>query len=190
MCITDPITASPRPHLMLQDWSTKANYCSSWILQGQPQVFYQKLSSVTHARVIQQQVKPLWSSLWILVGRCCSSALVNAERPSNRSKQTSHKKRELEQDLTTDVQAKCTKADDSKKVGRLGVKEPGNDCPETVAASKPSKQPKPSKLSEPSKPSKPEEKKRKHLDVQELAESSQPIKCIKKSDSPMPVTLK
>ena len=119
-----------------------------------------------------------------------SSALANAERPSNRSKQTSHKKRELEQDLTTGVPAKRTKADDSKKVGRLGVKEPGNDRPETVAASKPSKQPKPSKLSEPSKPSKLEEKKRKHLDVQELAESSQPIKHIKKSDPPMPVTLK
>ena len=118
-----------------------------------------------------------------------SSALANAERPSNRSKQTSHKKRELEQDLTTNVPAKCAKADDSEKVGGLGV-EPGNDCPETVAASKPSKQPKPSKLSEPSKPSKLEEKKRKHLDVQELAESSQPIKCIKKSDPPMPVTPK
>ena len=74
MHITDPITASPRPYLMLQDWSTKANYCSSWILQGQPQVFYQKLSSVAHARVTQQQVKPLWSSLWITVGRCCSVA--------------------------------------------------------------------------------------------------------------------
>ena len=104
-----------------------------------------------------------------------SSTLVNAERPSNCSKQTSHKKRELEQDLTTDVPAKCTKADDSKKVGGLGVKEPGNNHPETVAASKPSKWPKPSKLLEPSKPSKLDEKKRKHLDVQEPAESSQPI---------------
>ena len=82
-----------------------------------------------------------------------------------------------------------TKADDSKKVGRLGVKEPGSDHPETVAASKPSKQPKPSKLSKPSKPSKLEEKKRKHLDVQELAESSRPIKRIKKFDPPMPATL-
>ena len=90
-----------------------------------------------------------------------SSALANTERPFNHSKQTSHKKRELEQDLTTDVPAKRAKADDSKKVGRLGVKEPGNDCPETVAASKPSKWPKPSKLSEPSKPSKLEEKRRK-----------------------------
>ena len=97
---------------------------------------------------------------------------MNAERPSNYSKQTSHKKRELEQDLTTDVPAKRAKADDSKEVGRLGVKEPGNDCPATVAASKPSKRPKPSMLSEPSKPSKLKEKKRKHLDVQELAESS------------------
>ena len=119
-----------------------------------------------------------------------SSVLANTERPSNCSKQTSHKKRELEQDLTTDVPAKRTKADDSKKVGRLGVKEPGNDYPETVAASKPSKQPKPSKLLEPSKPLKLEEKKRKHLNVQELAESSQPMKCIKKSDPPMPATLK
>ena len=119
-----------------------------------------------------------------------SSALMNAERPSNCSKQTSHKKRELEQDLTTDIPAKCAKADDSKKVGRLGVKEPGNDCPKTVAASKPSKWPRPFKLSEPSKLSKLEEKKRKHLDVQELAESSRPIKHIKKSDPPMPATLK
>ena len=119
-----------------------------------------------------------------------SSALENAERPFNHSKQTSHKKRELEQDLTTDIPAKRAKADDSKKVGRLGVKEPGNDRPETVAASKPSKQPKPSKLLEPSEPLKLEEKKRKHLDVQELAESSQPIKRIKKSDPPMPATLK
>ena len=101
-----------------------------------------------------------------------SSALANAKRPSNCSKQTSHKKRELEQDLTTDIPAKHAKADDFKKVGRLGVKELGNDHPETVAASKPSKWSKPSKLSEPSKPSKLEEKKRKHLDVQELAESS------------------
>ena len=70
------------------------------------------------------------------------------------------------------------------------MKEPGNDCPETVAASKPSKRPKPSKLLEPSKPSKLEEEKRKHLDVQELVESSRPIKHIKKSDPPMPATPK
>ena len=119
-----------------------------------------------------------------------SSALANAERPSNRSKQTSHKKRELEQDLTTNIPAKHAKADDSKKVGGLGVKEPGNDCPETVAASKPSKWPKPSKWSEPSKPLKLEEKKRKHLNVKELAENSGPLKHIKKSDPPMPVTPK
>jgi hypothetical protein len=99
-----------------------------------------------------------------------SSALANTERPSNRSKKTNPKKREPEQDLTTDVPAKRVKTNNNgakKVVGRLD-----DDRLETVAVTKPSKQSKSSKLLEPSKPSKLEEKKRKQLDQQELAESS------------------
>jgi hypothetical protein len=99
-----------------------------------------------------------------------SSALANTKRPSDRSKKTNPKKGEPEQDLTTDVPAKCVKTNNNgakKVVGRLD-----NDCLETVAVTKPLKQLKSSKLSEPSKPSKLKEKKKKQLDQQELAESS------------------
>ena len=96
-----------------------------------------------------------------------SSALVNAKRPSDWSKKTNPKKRELEHDLTTDIPAKYLKTNNgSKKV----VRRLDDDCLETVMKS--SKQSKSSKLSEPSILSKLEEKKRKQSDQQELAESS------------------
>jgi hypothetical protein len=79
-----------------------------------------------------------------------SSALVNTERLSDQSKKTNPKKREPEQDLTTDVPAKRVKTNNNgskKVVGRLD-----DDRLETVAVTKPSKQSKSSKLSEPSNP--------------------------------------
>jgi hypothetical protein len=108
--------------------------------------------------------------------------LANTERPSDWSKKTNPKKREPEQDLTTDVPAKCVKTNNNgskKVVGRLD-----DDHLETVAVTKPSKQSKSFKLLEPSKPLKLEEKKRKQSDQQKLAESSRPAKCTKKTDSP------
>jgi hypothetical protein len=51
-----------------------------------------------------------------------SSALANIKRPSDWSKKTNSKKREPEQDLTTDVSAKCVKTNNNgakKVVGRL-----------------------------------------------------------------------
>ena len=110
-----------------------------------------------------------------------SLALVNTKRPSDRSKKTNPKKREPEQDLTTDVPAEYVKTNNGikKVVGRLD-----DDHLETVAVTKPLKQSKSSKLLEPSKLSKLEEKKRKQLNQQELAESSQPAKHTKKTDSP------
>jgi hypothetical protein len=107
---------------------------------------------------------------------------VNTKRLSDQLKKTNPKKREPEQDLTTDVPAKCVKTNNNgaKKV----VRRLDDDRLETVAVTKPSKQSKSSKLSEPSKPLKLEEKKRKQSDQQELAESSRPAKHHKKTDSP------
>lgn len=122
-------------------------------------------------------------------------ALTDTERPSHRPNtrnspmKTNHKKRELEQEVTTDVPAKRLKTDGSKKVGRWVTKGPGDDHREAVGVLKSpnySKQSKSSKLSEPSKSSKLESKKRKHLDEQEMAaENSRQSKRIK-TDSATP----
>jgi hypothetical protein len=64
-----------------------------------------------------------------------SLALANTKRLSDRSKKTNPKKREPEQDLTTDVPAKHVKTNNNgskKVVGRLD-----DDHLETVAVMKP-----------------------------------------------------
>lgn len=119
--------------------------------------------------------------------RTDSSALANAERPSDQLKETNPKKREPEQGLTTDLPVKRVKTSGSKKVGRQATNGPGDDRSETVGLSnlpRSSKRSKSSKLSEPSEPSKLGDKKRKRVDEQELAaETPRDAKRIKKTDS-------
>lgn len=106
-------------------------------------------------------------------------------------KRANSKKRELAEDLETDVPAKRLRTG-SKKAERQDMKGPGDNHP-----SKASKRSKSSKLSDLSKPSTLDgDNKRKHLDEQELTgESSGDIKHVKTASSkntvqPMPATRK
>jgi hypothetical protein len=114
--------------------------------------------------------------------------MAKSDGPSTHksSKKTNPKKRELEQELRRDVPAKQVKTDGSKKLRREITKGPGDDHPEAVGVSNLPKSKKSSKSSEASKPLKSEDKKRKHVDEQEMAaETSRPTKRMK-TDSTTP----
>ena len=62
-----------------------------------------------------------------------SLALEDTEKPSDWSKKN---KREVEQDITTDILAKHIKTDGSNKVGRQAIERPGDDGLEAVGSPK------------------------------------------------------